>query len=295
MHIHVPQNLTHRGVKVENYHDIRLDVAPVLPDPRGSRRSPRRSRRHCRTAAGSSSSQASARSAVTRRRLSQRFVERFQTPLLTTLDGKGIIAERHPLAVGVFSESGHSSAWKAFREADVVLAIGNSLNQHATFGLRDDLFDGKTLIQVNISATEIGKTYRPDHALVSDARLAVEAITEALEQRVGEVEPGSVDGQEWEARKIPHLPGKIHPGRLAQMIGRMLPDNAILLADAGRAPRLAGLLRRAREGPELPQDRRVRADVRPYERCDRRETGTPRSHSRGRAAATAATRWPDSS
>ena len=86
----------------------------------------------------------------------------------------------------MFSESGHSSAWKAFREADVVLAIGNSLNQHATFGLRDDLFDGKTLIQINISATEIGKTYQPDHALVSDARLAVEAITEALEQRVGD-------------------------------------------------------------------------------------------------------------
>ena len=75
------------------------------------------------------------------------------------MDGKGIVSERHPLAVGVFSESGHSSAWKAFREADVVLAIGNSLNQHATFGLREDLFDGKTLIQINISATEIGKTY----------------------------------------------------------------------------------------------------------------------------------------
>ena len=133
----------------------------------------------------------------------------------------------------MFSESGHSSAWKAFREADVVLAIGNSLNQHATFGLRDDLFDGKTLIQINISATEIGKNYKPDHALVSDARLAVEAITKALEQRVGPVEPAKPDGQDWEARKIPHLPGKIHPGRLAQMIGRMLPDNAVLLADAG--------------------------------------------------------------
>ena len=61
----------------------------------------------------------------------------------------------------------------------------------------------------------------------------MEAITEALEQRVGPVEPAKPDGQDWEARKIPHLPGKIHPGRLAQMIGRMLPDNAVLLADAG--------------------------------------------------------------
>src|SRR5207247_9031797 len=34
VHIHVPENLTHRGGEVENYRDIRLDVAPVLPDPR---------------------------------------------------------------------------------------------------------------------------------------------------------------------------------------------------------------------------------------------------------------------
>ena len=33
VHIHVPENLTHHGVEVQNYHDIRLDVAPVVPDP----------------------------------------------------------------------------------------------------------------------------------------------------------------------------------------------------------------------------------------------------------------------
>src|SRR6266516_7849576 len=31
VHIHVPENLTHPGVEVENYRDITLDVAPVLP------------------------------------------------------------------------------------------------------------------------------------------------------------------------------------------------------------------------------------------------------------------------
>src|SRR4051812_31543498 len=32
VHIHVPENLTHPSEKVENYHDVRLDVAPVEPD-----------------------------------------------------------------------------------------------------------------------------------------------------------------------------------------------------------------------------------------------------------------------
>ena len=33
VHIHVPENLTQPGVEVENYRDIRLNVAPVRPDP----------------------------------------------------------------------------------------------------------------------------------------------------------------------------------------------------------------------------------------------------------------------
>src|SRR5215813_4535846 len=33
VHIHVPENLTHKGMAVDNYRDIRLDVAPVLPAP----------------------------------------------------------------------------------------------------------------------------------------------------------------------------------------------------------------------------------------------------------------------
>src|SRR5713226_5079866 len=32
VHIHVPENLTHKEVSVDNYRDLRLDVRPVLPD-----------------------------------------------------------------------------------------------------------------------------------------------------------------------------------------------------------------------------------------------------------------------
>jgi acetolactate synthase-1/2/3 large subunit len=165
----------------------------------------------------------------------KRLIERFQIPLLTTLDGKGIVSEGHPLSVGVFCDSGHASAWKAFREADVVLCVGNALNQHATFNYREDLFDGKTLIHVNISGTEIGKAgYPVDYAIVADARLALAALYEALEPKVGEVPRAEVDGRDWEARRIPQLPGTdIHPGKLAQKIGQMLPRRGILLADAG--------------------------------------------------------------
>jgi acetolactate synthase-1/2/3 large subunit len=233
VHIHVPENLTHPGQLVTNFHEIRLTNKPVLPDPgrvddiARALASALKAGQPVVALVGFGAIRSGAGPAV------KRLIERFQIPLLTTLDGKGIVSENHPLSIGVFCDSGHASAWKAFVEAKVVLAIGNAFNQHATFNYRDDLFDGKTLIHVNISETEIDKAYKADHALVSDARPAVEAIHAALEGKVGAVPPVSVDGRDYEHRKIVHLPGVLHPGELAQRMGQMLPPGGIVLADAG--------------------------------------------------------------
>ena len=233
VHIHVPENLTYPGVEVHNFRDIRLDVAPVDPDPGRveeiaavlagaiTREEP------IVALVGSGAIRSGAGDQV------RRLIERFQIPLITTLDGKGIVPEGHPLCAGVFGDSGHASARKAFRHARVVLCIGNALNQHATFDYHEGLFDGKVQIRINISETEITKVYPPEYALVSDARAAVSALADALEKRVGEVKTARVEEQDYEAWPILDVAELIHPGRLAQSIGRMLPPDAVLLADAG--------------------------------------------------------------
>ncbi|GAA2348166.1 acetolactate synthase large subunit [Streptomyces kunmingensis] len=233
VHIDVAQDLTRHGVEVKNLRRIGLDVQPVRPDEARVEEIASvlaeafAARKRVVALVGFGAVRSEAGPEI------RRMIERFQIPLVTTMDGKGIVSEGHPLAVGVFADSGHSSAWKAFREADIVLSIGNSLNQHATFDFRDDLFDGKVLIHVNISEDEFNRAYRPQYTLRSDARRAVAAVTDALEQRVGEVPRAEVEGQDYEARHIHNLPGKIHPGELAQAIGRLLPPQGVLLGDAG--------------------------------------------------------------
>ncbi len=233
VHITVPENLTHPRMSVDNYHDIALDVQPVVPDQQRVEAAAEalaaalQNGRKVVLLAGFGAIRSHAEGEV------KRFVERFQIPLVTTLDGKGVVAESHPLCVGVFCDSGHSSAWKAFREADVVLAVGNAFNQHATFDYDEELLTDKTLIHVNISATEIDKAYKAHHAVVSDARAAMRALYSALDAKVGAVEKVVVDGQDWERREIPRLSDSLHPGQLAQVIGRKLPRDAVLLADAG--------------------------------------------------------------
>ncbi|GAA0966533.1 thiamine pyrophosphate-binding protein [Actinocorallia libanotica] len=233
VHVHVPRDLDDRSVKVRGIRPVRLAVAPVLPDPARVEEIAEvlaqavAGRRRVVVLAGFGAVLSGAGPEI------ERLIERFGFPLLTTLDGKGVVSERHPLAAGVFADSGHASAWREFREADVVLCVGNSLGQHATFDYREDLFDGKVLVHVNISEAEFHKAYKPDYTLLSDARPAVAAIAGALERRAGGAPPAEARVRGREVRPIVHLTGKIHPGELAREIGGMLPPRAVLLADSG--------------------------------------------------------------
>ena len=160
-------------------------------------------------------------------------VERYQIPFVTTLDGKGIISENHPLSIGVFCDSGHKAASKAFLAADVVLAVGNSFAQHATFAFRDDLFENRKLIHVNIDIGEIDKVYKADAAIIADAKPAIAALNAKMRDLSRPTPPQPMERHDYSEERIVHLFDKIHPGQLAQALSRQLPDNAIVLADAG--------------------------------------------------------------
>ena len=234
VHIHVPENLTHQGVSVDNYRDIRLDVRPVLPDPAAIAAAARviaealNQGKSVIALIGFGAVRSGAGPDL------QALVERFQIPFATTLDGKGIIPENHPLALGVFADSGHAAAGNAFVAADVVLAVGNSFAQHATFNFRPDLFDGKKLVHINISAQEINKVYPAVGAVVADAKSAVAALASELARSVGSVPPAHVIKDRHISAPILNLePNHVHPGQLTQSLSKLLPDNSIVLADAG--------------------------------------------------------------
>jgi acetolactate synthase I/II/III large subunit len=249
VHIHVPEDLTEDGQSVDNYRDIRLDVRPVLPDP------------------AEIAAAASVLGDALRRRKSvvalfgfgavrsgagpelQALVERFQIPFATTLDGKGIIAEDHPLALGVLADSGHAAAGKALVSADVVLAVGNSFAQHATFDFRPDLLTGKTLIHVNISAAEINKVYPAAHGVAADAKPAAAALAAALSPLVDSIAQAEVEKDLHTTAPLINLePNHVHPGQLVQSLSRLLPDNAIVLADAGAHLAWLGYFLRLKRG-----------------------------------------------
>lgn len=85
-----------------------------------------------------------------------RVAEMLQAPVATTVSGKGVIPDCHPLAVGWgYGPYGTVAAEKTFKDVDVVLAVGTRFSEVSTANY--SIPEGPELIHVDIDPTVIGR------------------------------------------------------------------------------------------------------------------------------------------
>ncbi|MBU3837092.1 MAG: thiamine pyrophosphate-binding protein [Candidatus Phocaeicola faecigallinarum] len=162
------------------------------------------------------------------------FIDTYKIPFVQTMDAKGFLPENHPLCLGMYGTAGDEAANKYFNEADLVIAMGNSFAQNATFSFKPDLFEGKQLVHINIDKAEINKVYKADVAVVSDIKLALQSIMFLIKK------------ENLSASGTPVLPvghyydepehnnsKRIFPGDFVRLLSDNLPENAIVMGDAG--------------------------------------------------------------
>ena len=111
------------------------------------------------------------------------FAELAQIPVITTMEGKSVFPDDHPLALGSANRTAPLAVYKWLGESDVVLAIGSGLTR-TSFG--QDIPAGKFLIHSTASAEDINKDYQVDIGLVGDAKLTLEALIDELRGQVGD-------------------------------------------------------------------------------------------------------------
>jgi len=105
--------------------------------------------------------------------------EALAIPVATTLSGKGVIPENHPLSLGVIGSLGGSSVARTFlEEADVILAVGFKFGQNPTFKWTLPK-QGQRVIHLDIDGAEIGKVFPAEVGLVADAREGLSALCAA--------------------------------------------------------------------------------------------------------------------
>jgi tartronate-semialdehyde synthase len=130
------------------------------------------------------------------------FAELTGVPVVPTLMGWGAIPDDHPLAAGMVGlQTAHRYGNASFLASDFVLGIGNRWANRHTGGL-DTYRRGRTFVHIDIEPTQIGRVFAPDYGIVSDARTALELLTEAARERE------LPDRSQWAARV------QLHKGEL---------------------------------------------------------------------------------
>lgn len=104
-------------------------------------------------------------------------------PVLPTLMGWGTIPDDHPLMQGTFGiQTSQPYGNATMLRADFVLGIGNRWANRNTGDLA--VFrEGRTFVHVDIEPTQIGRVFPPDYGVVSDAKLALDALLAVATER----------------------------------------------------------------------------------------------------------------
>jgi acetolactate synthase I/II/III large subunit len=107
--------------------------------------------------------------------------ELLQSPVATTVSGKGLLPETQPLSVGVAGRFGVPMANTVLAEADAVIFIGCKTGQTTTNGWTQPE-PGTPVIQIDVDPDELGRSFHDTVALLADARLGTDALVQALRE-----------------------------------------------------------------------------------------------------------------
>nr|WP_281421490.1 thiamine pyrophosphate-dependent enzyme [Chelatococcus asaccharovorans] len=123
-----------------------------------------------------------------------RVAELLQAPVATTWTGKGIIAEDHPLALGILGNAaGYPGLEDAAKAADLIFMVGTKSSQNSTYRWTIPSI-GQKVIHLDVDGMETGRVFRTDVSLVGDARLVLTQLADAL------TGSAKVDRPEWRAK-----------------------------------------------------------------------------------------------
>ena len=182
VYVEIPSDVGLAAAEMDEYRRIPgpLRSAPDPADVRAAAELLRGSSRPVLVAGGGVVASAASEALV-------RLAEQEQIPVMTTLSGRGSIAEDHELAFGLTGLYRTRPGRDVFNAADLLVTVGARMEGFQS-GDWKIYPPGARFLQIDLDPFEIGRNWVPDVALAGDARLALEALAGALAG-----EPGNRD------------------------------------------------------------------------------------------------------
>ena len=161
------------------------------------------------------------------------FATTLDCPLTSTLLGKGIIPETHPLALGMLGMHGTAYANKAICECDLLINIGSRFDDRI-IGQADKFCADAKIIHVDIDPSEMNKMISPDVEIVGDAKAVLDLLNAKISEQKHPEWNAHLDGYK---RKYPLSYKKQGGLRMQQVIDEFCIQTngeAIVATDVGQ-------------------------------------------------------------
>lgn len=146
-------------------------------------------------------------------------VQKLDCPLITTLNGKGIVDERDRYSLG---HARSVRGLSALDEADGMLAVGCRFTEVMT-GFRTLKVPAR-LVQIDVDKTQIGMNHPVEVGIVADARAALQGLIALLPD-----DRASGWGALWDKARSATI---AEPEWIVSTLRAALPENAVLFTDA---------------------------------------------------------------
>ena len=168
--------------------------------------------------------------------------ERLNAPVATTIQGKGVFAESHPLWLWCgFGATAPRFVQKAAASCDLTLALGCRFSEVGTgsYGLEPP---GK-LIHVDADPSVLGRNYPASLAILSDSAAFVSSLLPRVELRPVDngLRQAIRDGHEeiWSGWKEPTDSAGVFPPHLLRTLQALVGPGAVYTTDSGNGTFLA--------------------------------------------------------
>jgi acetolactate synthase-1/2/3 large subunit len=154
-------------------------------------------------------------------------------PVVTTVNGKGVLPETHPLSVG--SSVRLQPAQQLLGDADVVLVVGTALSDAELWGWKPDL-PGMT-IRVDVEARQLAKNLTPAVALHGDARRVLSLLVDHLRRAAAPADRDGGPVRAGRAREACAGAAAAEAGpwaSLNRVLAEALPEQTIVAGDSSQ-------------------------------------------------------------
>lgn len=181
-------------------------------------------------------------------------------PIATDLASKSVVDEKTDLYLGCIGVLGHRAAEKYLKEeADLIISVGQTFDEISTLSWDPAFATGRSLVQLDIDAVEIGKAFPVADASAGDLPALLNRISfhvrnatpRDLEERQQFVRSllerfPLFDSAEMSSVKVPLL-----PQRVISEVRAGVPDEATILSDSSKWVRWLGRYFQAARGQIL--------------------------------------------